>query len=120
VAGDCLGRRADRARIDQLAGGEALGIGKTRAHDRAADDGNDVGARGADVDEQRVGMKPGDGVRRCRPVRRGNGQGGLARFVDLEEAPVHRKHSHEGGREGRRHGIEHEGDALALRPEHLG
>ena len=64
-------------------------------------------------------MLPGHGMRRGRPVRRGDRERFPPRVLGREEAAVHGIDADHSGGEGGLHGIEHEGDAFPFGPEHL-
>ena len=82
--------RANGAEVEQLAGKQTLGVVAADRGNETAGDGNDVGGRGADVDENRIGDERGDeGCGGC-PVRCGNEEGRVAGSNRIEKATVDR------------------------------
>ena len=112
-------RRSKRARIDQLAGGETVGIAPARRDDRTIDDRNDVGGRGADIDQKRGPVTLGNEPRRGSPVRRSHSQRSLARLVHRQERAIGREHANVRVGERGADRVEHKRNAVTLGAKHL-
>ena len=111
-------RRAHDPGIDKLALGEPFAVGIAARRDRAVLERNEVGGRGADIDEQCVGQQLSDQRRARMPIGRGHLRASAARLriekarpAPLEQAsPV----------VTRRIIVDQIGDALGPVGEHVG
>ncbi len=114
-----LDRRSHGAGIDQFARRQTSGIGPTERNHFPADDGNEVGARGANVDEQSIGQVLRDRARCCGPIRCSHQQRRPDRVGNRQEPAVNCVDGYGRTRKCGSDRVEYELNAVAFGAKHL-